>query len=224
MKLLAIDTSTDTASVAVLLGKELLYKEQGNQKTQAQFLLPMIDGLMEEAATSINQLDAIIFGCGPGSFTGLRIACSIAKGLAYAHDLGLIPVSSLATIAWAARQSHPEINLPVLAVLDARMHEMYWAYYADKDNFTAEERVNAVTDIILPQQQPIILAGIGIEAYWMSFPEEIKTQVSTQLTIAPNAKAMIQLAMALEIQPVSVAEAQPIYVRNKVTYDQHKKS
>ncbi len=223
MKLLAIDTSTDTASVAALLGKELFYKEQGDQKTQAQLLLPMIDGLMIDAGISMNQLDAIIFGCGPGSFTGLRISCSIAKGLAYAHDLGLIPVSSLATIAWAAQQSNPEANLPVLAVLDARMHEMYWAYYA-KDNFTAEERVNAVSDIILPQQQPFILAGIGVEEYWMNFPDDIKEQVSTRLTIGPNATAMIQLAMALEIQPISVAEAQPIYVRNKVTYDQPKKS
>ena len=95
MKLLAIDTSTEIASVALMIGNELTCEEQGSQKTHAQLLLPMIDKLMVDAGLQLNQLDGIIFGCGPGSFTGLRIACSIAKGLAYAHDLGLIPVSSL---------------------------------------------------------------------------------------------------------------------------------
>ena len=216
MKLLAIDTSTDKASVAILCGEDLLHKEQGNQKTQAQFLLPMIDALISEAGIRTNQLDAIIFGCGPGSFTGLRIACSIAKGLAYAYDLGLIPVSSLAAIAWSAHQQNPE-KQNVLAVLDARMHEMYWAYY--KDLFMVEERVSAVADIMLSEEQPIVLAGVGIDEYWTDFPEQIKRNVSKQLTIYPNAVSMIELVKALKIEAISAAEAQPKYVRNKVTYD-----
>jgi tRNA threonylcarbamoyladenosine biosynthesis protein TsaB len=222
MNLLAIDTSTDTASVAILLGEEVLHKEQGNQKTQAQFLLPMIDTLLLDAGILVSQLDGIIFGCGPGSFTGLRIACSVAKGLAYAHDLGLIPVSSLASIAWSARQGNPESNLPVLAVLDARMHEMYWAYYAN--NFSPDEHVSAVTDIVLPNDQPILLAGVGIEEHWSSFSEKIKAQISAQIAVHPNAVAMIQLARALEIPAIPVDKAQPVYVRNKVTYEQAKKS
>jgi len=218
MKLLAIDTSTENASIALLLGNKLVHVEQGNQKTHAQFLLPMIDKLMVDAGATMNQLDAVVFGCGPGSFTGLRIACSIAKGLAYAHDLDLIPVSSLSSIAWVARQ-HQSVDqsLPVLAVLDARMHEMYWACFA-KEQFTGEERVNAVKDIYLPEPKPVVLAGVGIDEYWPDFPETIKAQVSTRITVYPSAAAMIQLVQAIDIKPVSAAEAQPVYVRNKVTY------
>ncbi|EHL30304.1 tRNA (adenosine(37)-N6)-threonylcarbamoyltransferase complex dimerization subunit type 1 TsaB [Legionella drancourtii] len=218
MNLLAIDTSTELASVALLRGEELFCKEQGSQRTHAQFLLPMIDALMLEASMPMNQLDAVVFGCGPGSFTGLRIACSVAKGLAYAHDLDLIPVSSLSAIAWAARKQAASADLPLLAVLDARMHEMYWAYYPP-GQFSAEERVNAVADISLANTQPIILAGAGIEEYWADFPEAIKSQISIQLPIYPSAVAMIELARVTGIQPVSVADAQPVYVRNQVTYD-----
>lgn len=218
MNLLAIDTSTELASVAVLRGEELFSKEQGAQRTHAQFLLPMIDALLAEASMAMNQLDAIVFGCGPGSFTGLRIACSVAKGLAYAHDLDLIPVSSLAAIAWAARKQTAHNDLPLLAVLDARMHEMYWAYYPP-GQFSAEERVNAVADIAVANEQALILAGAGIEEYWADFPEQLKAQISTQLSVYPSAVAMIELVRACAIQPVSVADAQPVYVRNQVTYD-----
>ncbi|CAM4392197.1 MAG: tRNA threonylcarbamoyladenosine biosynthesis protein TsaB [Legionella sp.] len=216
MKLLAIDTSTEQASVAVSFGDELLHQEQGTQRTHAQFLLPMIDELLAKANISMTQLDGIIFGCGPGSFTGLRIACSIAKGLAYAHDLGLIPVSNLATIAWGARQA----DSAVLAVLDARMHEMYWAYYPQAQ-YVAEECVNAVADITVPSAQPIVLAGVGIDEYWADFPDALKAQVSNRLTVYPNAAAMIELARANNLAAIAVADAQPVYVRNQVTYDKN---
>src|ERR1700733_12183845 len=104
MNLLAIDTSTTRASLAINLGGEILSKEQDAQHSHARLLLPMIEQLLAEAQLTINQLDGIVYGCGPGSFTGLRIACSIAKGLAYAHDLPLFPVSSLAAIAHKALQ------------------------------------------------------------------------------------------------------------------------
>ncbi|MCW8400862.1 tRNA (adenosine(37)-N6)-threonylcarbamoyltransferase complex dimerization subunit type 1 TsaB [Legionella sp. PATHC038] len=216
MKLLAIDTSTETASVALLTGKELLCEEQSNQKTHAQFILPMIDKLMANASLQMHQLDGIVFGRGPGSFTGLRIACSIAKGLAYAHDLQLIPVSSLVAIAWSVRQEKQMNQLPVLAVLDARMQEMYWAYFAP-DQWIAEERVNPVHELSLPENQPITLAGVGADLYWEAFTPEVKSQISDKITVNPSAAAMIQFAQFFGQKPISVAHAQPVYVRNKVT-------
>ena len=216
MKLLAIDTATEMASVALMVGKELTCEEQGSQRTHAQLLLPMIDKLMVDAGLQMNQLDGIIFGCGPGSFTGLRIACSIAKGLAYAHDLGLIPVSSLAAIAWAARELKNNENAPVLAVMDARMHEMYWSYFAP-GALTSEEKVNAVQEIKLPDQQAVVLAGVGIEEYWADFPDSIKSQVSIKVNLYPNAAAMIRLAQHIGLKAISVDQAQPVYVRNQVT-------
>jgi tRNA threonylcarbamoyladenosine biosynthesis protein TsaB len=216
MKLLAIDTSTEVASVALLMGGLISCEEQGAQRTHAQLLLPMIDRLMVKAGVQINQLDAIIFGCGPGSFTGLRIACSIAKGLAYAHDLKLIPVSSLGAIAWSAREQTNEINAPVLSVLDARMNEMYWSYFAPY-KYVAIDNVTAVGTIQVPSAQPLILAGVGIDLYWDTFPTVIKDQVSHQLNLFPNAAAMIRLVQHINIPSISVAQAQPIYVRNQVT-------
>lgn len=216
MKLLAIDTSTELASVAIMVGEEITCEEQDSQKTHAQLLLPMIDRLMVHAGLQMNQLDGIIFGCGPGSFTGLRIACSIAKGLAYAHDLGLIPVSSLASIAFAARELNNNISLPILAVLDARMHELYWGYFAH-DKLFAEDRVNPAPEIQLPSQQPLVLAGVGIDEYWPEFSDRIKSQINTKVTLYPNAAAMIRLAMSAEIKPVPAAQAEPVYVRNQVT-------
>ncbi len=219
MKLLAIDTSTEIASVALMVGNELFCEEQGSQKTHAQFLLPLIDKLMNQSGIQMSQLDGIVFGCGPGSFTGLRITCSIAKGLAYAHDLGLIPVGSLAAIAWSARElkNRPcDENVPVLAVLDARMHEMYWSYFA-KGTFSSEDKVNGVHEIQLPEQQPVVLAGVGIDEYWADFPDAIKSQISEKINLYPNAEAMIRLALHADIRPVSVADAQPVYVRNQVT-------
>ncbi|CAM2814730.1 tRNA (adenosine(37)-N6)-threonylcarbamoyltransferase complex dimerization subunit type 1 TsaB [Legionella worsleiensis] len=216
MKLLAIDTSTELASVAVLSGKELTCEEQGSQRTHAELILPMIDRQMTQAGLQIHQLDGIIFGCGPGSFTGLRIACSIAKGLAYAHDVDLIPVSSLAAIAWAAREQLNSSDSPLLAVLDARMQEMYWGFYAP-GVWVANEQVNAVQDITLPQEQPLILAGAGIELYWNEFSDLIKSQVCARLDVFPHAAAMIKLVQNTQISPVPVAQAQPVYVRNKVT-------
>ncbi|WP_081964912.1 tRNA (adenosine(37)-N6)-threonylcarbamoyltransferase complex dimerization subunit type 1 TsaB [Legionella norrlandica] len=216
MKLLAIDTSTELASVAILVGDKIICREQDSQRTHAQLILPMIDELTAQAEWHLHQLDGIIFGCGPGSFTGLRIACSIAKGLAYANDLPLIPVSSLAAIAWAARESKSDFNLPVLSVLDARMQEMYWGLFLEQQ-LLAEAHINAVNDIQLPADQSFVLAGVGIDLYWASFSEEIKSQISEVLNVFPTASAMIRLAQKANIKPVSIAEAQPVYVRNQVT-------
>lgn len=215
MKLLAIDTSTEVASVALLTGEELLCEEQSNQRTHSQFILPMIDKLMVDAGLAMNQLDAIVFGRGPGSFTGLRIACSIAKGLAYAHDLGVVPVSSLVAIAWSIRQQK-KTNQPVLAVLDARMHEMYWAYFA-KDQWMAEECVNPVQQLKLPDQDDAVLAGVGIDLYWDDFTTEVKKQISDKVVMYPSAQAMIDVALFSALKPIAAAHAQPVYVRNKVT-------
>lgn len=216
MKLLAIDTSTEMASVAVLSAEKITGEELGSQRTHAQLLLPMIDRQMEQAGIHMSELDGIIFGCGPGSFTGLRIACSIAKGLAFAHDLDLIPVSSLSSIAWAAHEEQGNAQTPVLAVLDARMHEMYWAYY-QAGQFKAEEKVNAVQEIQLPLNQTVVLAGAGIDLYWSEFSEQIKSQITARMNVYPNAAAMIRLVQHTGITKISVAKAQPVYVRNQVT-------
>lgn len=216
MKLLAIDTSTELASVALLHGNELTGEKQDSQRTHAQLLLPMIERLLSDSGLQLNQLDGIIFGCGPGSFTGLRIACSIAKGLAYAHDLQLTPVCSLATIAWSARQIQKKPQAPVLAVLDARMNEMYWAYFPN-ERWEAQAQVTPANRIQLPEDKPVLLAGLGMDEFDDEFSVPLKSQISSRLKLYPDAGAMIELAIHVDLKAVPVAMAQPVYVRNQVT-------
>lgn len=219
MNLLAIDTSTELATVAILANGKLHSEEQGSMRQHAQFLLPMIKRMLALAGLSFSQLDGIVFGRGPGSFTGLRIACSVAKGLAYAHDLPLFPVSSLAAIAYDAYQT--ELNQTsdthVLAMIDARMHQVYWGVFAG-ELFSVPEQVSAVGDIKWDTKTPLILAGVGFELYTPELPEEIKALIVKQSAIFPKATAMIHLVQSGQITAVSAAEALPVYVRNQITH------
>ena len=211
MKLLAIDTSTDTATVALAVNGEIYTEEQAGMRQHAQFLLPMIERLLALASLSCHQLDGIVFGRGPGSFTGLRIACSVAKGLAYAHDLPMYPVSSLASIAY-------EVGLGqrILTLIDARMHQVYWAYFS-KDSFDVPEQVSVASEIKLPSDNPFILAGVGFEPYAVQLPIELQAQIIQQRIIYPRAKAMIRLVEMGHIKAISAEAALPVYVRNQVT-------
>lgn len=211
MKLLAIDTSTDTATVALAVNGEIYTEEQAGMRQHAQFLLPMIERLLALAGLSCQKLDGIVFGRGPGSFTGLRIACSVAKGLAYAHDLPMYPVSSLAAIAH-------EVGLGqrILTLIDARMHQVYWAYFS-KDSFDAPEQVSVASEIKLPSDSPFILAGVGFEPYALQLPIELQAQIIQQRMIYPRAKAMIRLVEMGHIKAISAEAALPVYVRNQVT-------
>ena len=131
MPLLAFDTSTDTLSIAVAHGGTL-WQHTGPGGAQASAtLLPAILRLLAEAQVELGQLDAIVFGRGPGSFTGLRTACAVAQGLAFGAGGGrgvpVLPVDTLAAVAEAARLQHGCTQ--VVAVLDARMNEVYMARY-----------------------------------------------------------------------------------------------
>ncbi|HAJ11148.1 MAG TPA: tRNA (adenosine(37)-N6)-threonylcarbamoyltransferase complex dimerization subunit type 1 TsaB, partial [Comamonadaceae bacterium] len=129
MKLLAFDTSTDTLSIAVQAG-EAVWQHSGPGGAQASAtLIPAIRGLLAQAGLSFDTLDAIVFGRGPGSFTGLRTACAVAQGLAFGARGGagvpVLPVDTLLAVAEDARQQHGCTR--VVATLDARMDEVYVA-------------------------------------------------------------------------------------------------
>lgn len=210
LKLLAIDTSTERASVAVTCGDELLEETQSNLRQHAQFLLPMVDQLLKTADLSFKQLDGIVFGAGPGSFTGLRIACSVAKGLAYAHDLPMYPISSLASIAYHVKLSEG-FDTTVLSMIDARMQQVYWGYFTNSC-FQVSEQVSSAHDIHV-SSQPVILAGVGLETYLPHLSQSIVKHIERY----PSASAMIRLAQTGNFSPVTAAEALPVYIRNQVT-------
>jgi len=219
MNVLAIDTSTECASIALSVDGELYCEEQGSLRQHAQLLLPMIERVLAISGTRLNQLNGIAFGCGPGSFTGLRIACAVAKGLSYAHDLPLFPVSSLATIA--SDVFHTETNLApgtqVLAMIDARMQQVYWASFF-ADSFTSHEQVTAAADVVLTSASPLILAGVGLETYAPQLSASIQSQCVKQSIVFPHASAMVRLVQSGYVTAVSAAEALPVYVRNQVTH------
>lgn len=215
MNLLAIDTSTELATVALTVDNKLYTEEQGSMRQHAQFLLPMIQRLLILAGISFKQLDGIVFGRGPGSFTGLRIACSVAKGLAYAHDLPMYPVGSLSAIASDVYET--EKDAVVVAMIDARMHQVYWGCFT-KASFEVQEQVSSAADIKLTSTGSVILAGVGLEPYIPQLPEHLQAQIIKHYTIAPNATAMIRLVQQNHIKPVSAEQALPVYVRNQVTH------
>ncbi|ASQ46629.1 tRNA (adenosine(37)-N6)-threonylcarbamoyltransferase complex dimerization subunit type 1 TsaB [Legionella clemsonensis] len=217
MNLLAIDTSTACASVALSINGNIKSLEQGAQRQHAQLLLPMIEQLLAEAELTLTQLDGIVYGRGPGSFTGLRIACSVAKGLAYAHDLPLYPVSSLAAIAEEVCCQHQMApNTEVLALIDARMNQVYWACYTCTQR-DAKEHVSELSALALASDAPLIIAGIGFKPYLGHLPALVQTRVIKQLEIYPQAKTMIRLTLNDTIRAITAAEAVPVYVRNQIT-------
>ena len=219
MNLLAIDTSTERLSIAVCVGGAVYSEELHCLQQHAQLLLPIVEQLLAKARLTCSQLDGIVFGRGPGSFTGLRIACSVAKGLAYAHDLPLYPVSSLAAIANEVYHSEvdPHSNARILAMIDARMLQVYWGCFT-RESIDVEEQVSAASDIVLRKGSPIILAGVGLESYVPDLPQTLHTQIITQYTVFPHATAMLRLVGSGQINAVSADMALPVYVRNQVTH------
>jgi len=215
MKLLAIDTSTEQASVALMNGKAITRLEQPAQRHHAQFILPMVDQLLVDAGLSLSQCDGIVFGRGPGSFTGLRIACSVAKGLAYAQDLPVYPVSTLAAIA-AELLIQPNQKAAVLAMIDARMNQVYWACYTHIDDVT-EERVSAIADIVIEHNSPLILAGVNYEIYRAELPAHLEARVVAEHRIFPDTVSMLNLVVNGKIAPVTAADALPVCIRNQIT-------
>ncbi|RUQ94336.1 tRNA (adenosine(37)-N6)-threonylcarbamoyltransferase complex dimerization subunit type 1 TsaB [Legionella septentrionalis] len=217
MNLLALDTSTETATVAVALGEQVFGKEQKALSQHAQLLLPMISTLLAEANLSFKQLDGIVFGRGPGSFTGLRIACSVAKALAYAHDLPVFPVSSLAAIAHKAFQQEKELplNTQVLALLDARMQQVYYGYFSQE--IKGEEGVAAAAQLPIFPDVPLLLAGVGWDNYIAQLPSLIRARIVKQAVVFPSAQAMLNLVQSGSIKSVTAEEALPVYIRNQVT-------
>ena len=216
MKLLAIDCATDIASVAIADGKHRYYSEQSSLRQHALQLLPMIHDLLEQSQLQLSGLDGIVFDCGPGSFTGLRIGCAVAKALAYAHSLPIYPVCSIDAMVLAIRAEHPLDA--ILVAMDARMQELYWAFYP-KDSLTPIDSVavGPMSSIKLASKEPILLAGYGLEPLESLWPKDLAQQFKHQYRIVPNAKTLIEWVLQGRASPTTAAEALPLYVRSTVT-------
>lgn len=223
-RILAIDTATEACSVALWNNgeKHALFEICPREHTQR--ILPMVQQILAESGVSLNQLDALAFGRGPGSFTGVRIGIGIAQGLAMGADLPIIGVSTLATMAQGAFRQMGATQ--VLAAIDARMGEVYWGQYQrQNDGVWVGENTEAVFTPERAQQNVMALAGewASVGTGWGTYPDMAAatpiTLVDGQITL-PQAEDMLPLALvdfALG-KMTAVENAQPTYLRNEVTW------
>lgn len=213
--ILAIETSSDLASVALLRNGQVLAHEASGVQTHSQTLLPMVQALLTQEGIALKQCDAIAFGAGPGSFTGVRTACGVAQGLAFGHDFPVVPVVTLLAMAQACRDACGASD--VLVALDARMEEVYWAQYRYQDGWQAvtEPTLSAPSMVIATGE--VVACGNGLTAYASAF-EAMPFAGKVQADIVPHAAQIVRLAQSeLEAgRSISAREAQPVYLRNKV--------
>ncbi|WP_151824156.1 tRNA (adenosine(37)-N6)-threonylcarbamoyltransferase complex dimerization subunit type 1 TsaB [Acinetobacter bereziniae] len=209
MKLLALETANEQCSVSIVDETQTLYFQLDTRaKAQTQTILPMIEQGFQQNQISNQALTAIAFSRGPGSFSGVRINAAVTQGLAWAHDIPVIPVSTLQALAQAAYQ-HAQL-VEVTAVLDARMNEVYMASFKlDQNNIMQlvdEEKLLDYQQAAAYQKYTLIGSGATLVD-----AEATKFQ---QLTANANDIATIARQHALKQQWLSAEQALPVYLRD----------
>ena len=234
MKLLAVETSTEACSAALIIDGVVSERFELAPKEHTQLILPMIASLMADAGLKPQQLDALAFSCGPGSFTGVRIATGVIQGIALGANLPVVPVSTLAAIAQDFfDNNHDRVHDESLqgdvsafnvafTAMDARMGEIFWGVYQRNAQGFAElvgkEAVTLAAEVEFPD-----LIGTGIGSGWGVYGEELRLRlaglVSTcQTDNLPRAGAVARLgAQGFKLGlAVDVELAMPVYLRDKV--------
>jgi tRNA threonylcarbamoyladenosine biosynthesis protein TsaB len=217
MKLLALDTSKEACSAALLVAGQIDERFTISPRGHSDLILNMLDTLLAEADISLDAIDALAFGRGPGSFTGVRIGAGVAQGIAFARDLPVVPVSSLAALAQASGAKKS------LAAIDARMGEVYWGAYEQEAGelvtLTGAERVCA------PQMVPLVEGDgwLGVGTGWGAYGNKLYARLggivsSWEAEHYPRASAVAQLGAAAFARGEAVVaeEAFPVYLRNNV--------
>lgn len=192
MNILAIEASSAQCSVAVSVKDQVFSRSTEIPRQQAQRILPMIDAVLSEAASHLENLDAIALGIGPGSFTGLRLAMGVVQGLSYATELPIIPISSLAVIAQGAYLQHDCSE--VLVVVDAHMGELYQGHYQLREGF-----MQAVSQDVLIKPDKVMLHDTIFLAD----------------KVLPTAEALLSLAEHTADQQQPIFKIMPNYLRGK---------
>jgi len=223
LTVLAIETSTEHLSLAVARGDEMLESTQWIGQRHAELILPEIGRLLAAAGSGIDALTAVVFGSGPGSFTGLRIACGVAQGLAFARGL---PVLGIGTLEALAEQSGAE---RVVACLDARMSEVYHAAYRRRPGGWVEASAPALVrpaDVPVPEEGDWVGCGSGFRLHRDALGRRLGARlVRVEPDAVPLASAMLRLALPRLAagEGRDPAEAVPTYVRDKVALKTHER-
>ncbi len=234
MKLLAVETATEACSAALYIDGVISERFELTPKEHTRLILPMIDSLMADAGLKPQQLDALAFGCGPGSFTGVRIATGVIQGIAFGADLPVVPVSTLAAIAQdffdknddktQSTKLKTEFSTFKVAyvAMDARMGEIFWGVYQRNEQGFAEligkESVTPATEVEFPDRN-----GVGVGSGWGVYKQELMTRLAGRASYCeidnlPRAGAIARLGVRGFEQGLAVAveRAMPVYLRDKV--------
>lgn len=214
---LAVETATDHCSVALELNGEVLVREEHAPRRHAELLLPWMRELTAEAGIGFDRIDVLAVSRGPGGFTSLRIGLGVVHGLALAHD---VPVQAASTLSVLAQAADPDRRAPqLLAVLDARMSEVYSAWFRSSPGGFERmggEQVGPPAELAAPQAGPWLVAGSGLAVYG----DQIKQALGESLgecrpEVWPDARSL--LAVTTSVEPVAACELEPSYVRDQVT-------
>ena len=223
-RILALDTATEACSAALLNQQQIDARFEIAPRDHTQRILPLVQELLQVQQLELTALDALAFGRGPGSFTGVRIGIGIAQGLALGANLPMIGVSSLATMAQGAWRLTGATR--VLAAIDARMGEVYWAEYQRDAN---GEWQGAETEAVLkPEAAEARIAQLTGEwatvgTGWQAYPHLLTSAnaklVATDVAL-PAAEDMLPLALSAwqRGESVAVENAEPVYLRNEVAW------
>jgi len=226
MIFLALDTSTEACSVALSHNGQILALDEVCPQQHSKRILPMVQQVLADASVSLNQLSGIVFGRGPGSFTGVRIGVSVAQGLAFGVDVPVYGVSTLAAMAQAAAQLKG--SRQVIAAIDARMAEVYLAAYA----LDEQGLMQAISSEVAakPGALPAAIKGLtfstdvlGVGTGWQTYGSELQALTPTNIAsdiLYPSAQYMLPFAnLAWQNGHFVAAElAEPVYVRDEVTW------
>jgi len=225
-KILALDTSTENCSAALYLDGEITFREFESPREHTLRILPMVDSLLKEANVKLTDLDALAFGRGPGSFTGVRIGTGIAQGLAFGADLPMLPISSLAAMAQGTHRLYGATA--ALPAIDARMGEVYFAQYELNDKgimILVGQEVVTKPDLLTSEFGALDKSVYSVGTGWGTYPEilsqlavkEIKESTELQF---PTSADIVLLAAAefADGKAVGVEDAMPVYVRDTVTW------
>ncbi|VAX07008.1 tRNA threonylcarbamoyladenosine biosynthesis protein TsaB [hydrothermal vent metagenome] len=221
MKLLAIETATEACSAALYIDGEVNELCQVAPRRHAELILPMMDKLLAGAELKLSQLDALAFGRGPGSFTGVRIATGVIQGAAFGAELPVVPVSTLAALAQRYFREHDASR--ILPAFDARMKEVYWAAYKAGANGLVEiaghEQVATPDQVELPEGGDWHGVGTGWATYGDLLAQRLGgrlTMVKADLLCSAYDVALLGVDGFQTGDAVAPEHALPVYLRDKV--------
>ena len=224
VKILALDTATENCSVALLVDERVYVRSEVAPRDHTKKILPMIDEVLKEADITLADLDALAFGRGPGSFTGVRICIGIAQGLAFGANLPMLAISTLEAMAQGAYRVNGATQ--VACAIDARMSEVYWGRYQRLENgqWQAIDQECVIAPSALCQQVPAdesqwATVGTG----WAAYEEELTSLPLNRVeggVLYPDAQDIVHIAQFAfnNGEAVAVEDSSPVYLRDNVTW------